>query len=87
MYMLIHRKRKMEGAYAVYNKKREKILFFFEEADDAERYAMMLETQDEETGSVEAVEVDSELAIKTCVLKGVNYIIITPDDFVVPPVK
>jgi hypothetical protein len=87
MYMLVHRKKKQEGAYAVYNRKREKILFFFEEADDAERYAMMLETQDDETGSVEAVEVNPELAVKTCELKGVKYIIITPDDLVVPPLK
>ncbi len=87
MYMLVHRKKRQEGAYAVYNRRREKILFFFEEEDDAERYAMMLETENDETGSVEAVEVDPELAIKTCVVKGVNYVIITPDDFVVPPVK
>lgn len=45
MYMLVHRSETKEGAYAVFNKKREKVLFLFEEEDDAERYVMMLETQ------------------------------------------
>ena len=86
MYMLVHRREKQEGAYAVFNKQRERVLFFFEEEDDAERYAMMLKTQNEEQ-EVETVEVDPDLAIKTCIVKGVNYAIITKNDFVVPPVN
>ena len=84
--MLVQKTEKQEGAYAVYNKKREKVLFFFEEQSDAERYAMMLETENDE-GSVEPVEVDPDLAIKTCIVKGVNYVVITKDDLVVPPLK
>ena len=41
-----------------------KVLFLFEEEDDAERYAMML--YDEEDADMDIVEVDDELAIKTC---------------------
>ena len=41
MFMLVQKTEKQEGAYAVYNKKREKVLFFFEEQSDAERYAMI----------------------------------------------
>ena len=47
---------------------------------------MMLETENNE-GSVEPVEVDPDLAIKTCIVKGVNYVVITKDDLVVPPLK
>ena len=85
MYMLVHRSETKEGAYAVFNKKREKVLFLFEEEDDAERYVMMLETQNN-YDEIEAVEIDPDLAIKTCIVKGVNYAIITKNDFVVPPV-
>ena len=35
MYMLIQKTKFAEGAYAVVNKNHEKVLFFFEEEDDA----------------------------------------------------
>ena len=72
MYILVHGGEQTEGAYAVLDKNGNKVLFFFEEQSDAERYAMMLETENDE-GSVEPVEVDPDLAIKTCIVKGVNY--------------
>ena len=43
MFLLTLRDKKQEGAYAVQNKNGEKVLFLFEEEDDAERYAMQLE--------------------------------------------
>jgi ketosteroid isomerase-like protein len=55
----------------------------FEEEDDAERYAMML--KDQEDANMDIVEVDDELAIKTCKHYSYKYAIITPDDIVIPP--
>jgi len=43
MYLLTLRDSKDEGAYAVQDRHGHKVLFLFEEEDDAERYAMMLE--------------------------------------------
>ena len=43
MYLLTLKTRKEDGAYAVQDSQGDKVLFLFEEEDDAERYAMMLE--------------------------------------------
>lgn len=72
-----------EGAYAVTDADGEKALYFFEEEDDAERYAGLLEAEDYPEMSV--VEVDDNMAIKTCEMYGYNYVIITPNEFVIPP--
>lgn len=84
MFLLTVRDNKDEGAYAVRNKNGEKILFMFEEEDDATRYAMMLSVQDEEQ-EMDVVEVDDELAIKTCRLYNYNYAVVTSNDIVIPP--
>jgi hypothetical protein len=84
VFLLTIRDRKDDGAYAVKNKKGEKVLFLFEEEDDANRYAMMLE-EDEEPAEMEVVEVDGALAIRTCRLYNYRYAVITPNDIVIPP--
>ena len=61
----------------------DKVLFLFEEEDDAIRYAMMLEDQEDQ--SMDVVEVDDELAIKTCKIHSYKYTVITSDDIVIPP--
>ena len=83
MYLLTLKDRKDDGAYAVHDQYGQKVLFLFEEEDDATRYALMLE--DEEDEEMELVEVDSDLAIRTCMLYNYKYAVITPDDIVVPP--
>lgn len=83
MYLLTLKDKKDDGAYAVSNKYGEKVLFLFEEEDDATRYALMLE--DEEDKTMEIVEVDDELAIKTCIIHNYKYAVITPNDIVIPP--
>ena len=83
MYLLTLKNRKTEGAYAVQDAHGDKVLFLFEEEDDAERYAMMLEDQEETEMSV--VEVDDELAIKACKMYNYKYAVITADDIVIPP--
>ncbi len=83
MFLLTLKDRKDDGAYAVQNRYGEKVLFLFEEEDDATRYALMLE--DQEKTVMDVVEVDDELAIKTCKMYNYRYAVITPDDIVIPP--
>ena len=84
MYILVHGgEEQTEGAYAVLDKSGNKVLFFFEEEDDAERYAMMLYA-DEEI-SLRLIEVNFPTAVKTCVENGYKYSVITPGDIVIPP--
>ena len=85
MYLLTLKSRKDDGAYAVQDKDGDKVLFLFEEIDDAERYAMMLEDDEKYQKEMTVVEVDDELAIKTCRMYNYKYAVITPDDFVIPP--
>ena len=49
MFLLTLKDKTQEGAYAVQNKNGEKVLFLFEEEDDAERYAMQLEEEEDPT--------------------------------------
>ena len=85
MYLLTLNQRQDNGAYAVLNRYGEKVLFMFEEEDDAERYAMMLD--DTEDSKMKVIEIDDALAIKTCKLYNYKYAVITPNDIVVPPPK
>ena len=72
-----------DGAYAVVNKYGDKTLYFFQDEDDAERFVGLLEADDHP--EMEVVEIDPELAIKTCHKYNYKYAIITPDEFVIPP--
>ena len=83
MFLLPLKDRKDDGAYAVQNRYGDKVLFLFEEEDDATRYALMLE--DQEDAEMEVVEVDAALAIKTCRLYNYKYAVVTPNDIVIPP--
>tara|TARA_B110000503_G_scaffold95189_1_gene143342 strand:+ start:96 stop:365 length:270 start_codon:yes stop_codon:yes gene_type:complete len=83
MYLLTLKDRKDDGAYAVKDKYGQKVLFLFEEEDDALRYALMLEDQQET--QMDVVEVNDELAINTCKMNNYHYALITPDDIVIPP--
>ena len=85
MYLLTLKHRQDDGAYAVLNRYGEKVLFMFEEEDDAERYAMML--NDDEDTDLNVIEIEDKVAIKTCKLYNYKYAVITPNDIVVPPPK
>ena len=86
MYLLTLKDRKDDGAYAVLNRYGEKVLFMFEEEDDAERYAMML-NDEEKVSTLNVIEIDDALAIRTCKMYNYKYAVITPNDIVVPPPK
>ena len=83
MFILTVEGKEKEGAYAVASRTGGQILYLFEEEDDADRYAMMLE--DEGYPDMNVVEVDEDLMMKTCHMHGYEYAIITRNDFVIPP--
>ena len=83
MFILTLIDKKVQGAYAVQDGYGNHVLFLFEEEDDAERYAMMLEN--EEDKEMDLVEVDDALALRTCKMYNYRYSIITPNDIVIPP--
>ena len=83
MFLLTLKDKKDDGAYAVQDQYGHKVLFLFEEEDDATRYALILE--DQEDAEMDVVEVDDELAIKTCKMYNYKYAVITPEDIVIPP--
>ena len=84
MYMLTLKDRTTDGAYAIADKNGEKVLLMFEETDDAERYAMYLEDSEKYANQMVVVEVDDELAVKTCKMNNYKYSIVTINDFVLP---
>ena len=83
MFLLTVKDQKEDGAYAVHDRKGNKVLFLFEEEDDAERYAMQL--NDQEDAEMEVIEVDGALAIRTCKLYNYRYTVVKPSDIVIPP--
>ena len=82
MYLLTLKDRRDDGAYAVLNRYGEKVLFMFEEEDDAERYAIMLEDQGET--KMHVIHVADRVAIAACEKTGTRYTVIGKDDFVIP---
>ena len=86
MYLLTLKDRRDDGAYAVLNRYGEKVLFMFEEEDDAERYAMMM-NDEEDNASLNVIEIEDALAIRTCKMYNYKDAVITPNDIVVPPPK
>lgn len=83
MFILTIHGREAEGAYSVPDEYGERILYLFEEEDDAVRYAMMLE----ENGCPEMhiIEIEDEIMLKVCETQDYQYTIITSDDIVIPP--
>ena len=84
MFILTVSGKEGEGAYAVTDPDWEKAMYLFEEEDDAERYAGLLEAEDYPEMTVE--EIEEKVAISACYEYNYRYVIIKPDDFVVPPI-
>ena len=84
MYILTIAGRENQGAYSVVDDDGDDILYLFQEEDDATRYALLLE----EDGHPEMriIEVEDRVMIKTCEMQGYQYVLITADDFVIPPI-
>ena len=84
MYILTVAGKEKEGAYSVKDADGDQILYLFEEEDDATRFAMMLE-DDQDYPEMHVIEVEDEVMIKTCEVHDYNYTVITSDDIVIPP--
>lgn len=84
MYILtVTGKEEELGAYSVSNEEGEKILYIFEEEDDASRYAMLME--EDGYPEMNVLEVEEDLIYHVCEINEHEYTIITPDDIVIPP--
>ena len=83
MYLISIKGKEHEGAYAVNDEDGERALYLFEEEDDAIRYGGLLEAEDYPPMSI--VSIEEELAIQTCEVYNYRYVVITKDDFVIPP--
>lgn len=83
MYILTHEDGEESGAFSVADETGEKILYIFEAEDDAKRYAMQL--SEEGYSEMTVMDVDAEVIIHVCEINEHEYIIITPEDIVVPP--
>lgn len=83
MFILTINGREKEGAYSVINEDGEHVLYLFDDEDDATRYAMMLE--EDGYPEMHIIEVEDELMLKTCKSHNYQYVIITPNDIVIPP--
>jgi len=83
MYILCLKGKEDEGAYAMANSRGDRILLMFEEEDDADRYIGMLEADD--FAALVAVEVDADAMIDMCEHTGYEFMVISPDELVIPP--
>lgn len=83
MFLITLEGKEDEGAYSVLNPDGKKVIFFFQEEDDAVRYAMMLEEQG--MPETHIIEYDDDILIKTCEVTGNLYTVITSNDIVIPP--
>ena len=83
MFILTILGQEREGAYAVNDPDGERALYLFEDEDDAERYAGLLEAEDYPVMTV--VEIEEKVEISAGYEYNYRYGIIKPDDFVIPP--
>ena len=73
-----------DGVYSVFDEAEDRVIPIFIENDDAERYLMMMEI-DEDYPPMQVVEMEDHVIIGACQDRGQKFSIITPDDFLIPP--
>jgi hypothetical protein len=71
-----------QGAYFITDENQDKILLFFEEQDDALRYAMQINPNNKE---IDVEEYDDELLVKMCKIAGYKFTVVTENDIIFPP--
>ena len=71
MFILTISGREDEGAYSVVNEDGDQVLYLFEEEDDYPEMHVM--------------EIDDDLLVNVCEMHGHEYVIITPNDIMIPP--
>jgi hypothetical protein len=83
MYILSPDKEGESGAFAVDDDYGVKVVYLFQEYDDADRYLGLLEA--ENYPPMKVVEVENQVAIRACEMYNHRYVVIKPDDVVIPP--
>ena len=73
-----------EGVYSVFDEAENRVIPIFLANDDAERYLMMMKS-DEEYPPMQVVDMEDHVIIGACQDRGQRLSIITPDDFLIPP--
>ncbi len=73
-----------QGIFSVFDEKEDRIVPLFEQADDAVRYVMALE-EDEENPDLQIMNVEPDQIIHACRQQGQKYSIITADELIIPP--
>ena len=74
-----------EGVYSVFDEAENRVIPIFLANDDAERYLMMMNQEADEYPPMQVVEMEDHVIIGACQDRGQRFSIITPDDFIVPP--
>jgi len=83
MYILTIADREQDGVYSVVDDDGNDILYLFQEKDDAIRYTLLLE--EDGYPEMHIIEIEDRVMMKTCEMYGYQYVLITPDDIVIPP--
>jgi hypothetical protein len=83
MFVIVLKDEAEKGAFSIINEYDEKVVLFFEQFDDAERYKMMLSEMG--VNNLDIVNYDEDLLIRTCEFVGFKFSKISSYDFVVPP--
>ena len=73
-----------EGVYSVFDEAENRVIPIFLANDDAERYLMMMQSE-EDYPPMQVVEMEDHVIIGACQDRGQRFSIITPDDFLIPP--
>ena len=77
---------KPEGVYSVYDDNNNRVVPIFEQEDDADRYLEMLDFQEGiDLPQMEILEIEGQEMINACQQRGQRFLIITPDDLLIPP--
>jgi hypothetical protein len=76
-----------DGVYSVLDEEGDHVVYFFREEDDAERYlGLLVANQDDDSlPPLMTYEVDTKAGVGMCELRGMKYLIVEPDDIIVPP--
>ena len=75
---------KPDALYSIFGEAEEKIVPLFLENDDAERYLLMLD-EDDDYPEMQVVEIEDHVIIGACQDRGQRFTVITPDDLLIPP--
>jgi hypothetical protein len=83
MYILSADTEHESGAFAVEDDFGIKVIYFFTDYDDADRYLGLLEAED--YPPMKVLEVENEVAIKACEMYNYKYAVIKSEDVVITP--